>query len=88
MRPSRSEARRLAPNPVRSSALRLLPIRRRAQGGARAVAPLLVGCLALAVLVAAAWVASAQGAVGYPPITVDQVVNHGLDPYDALYGED
>ena len=46
------------------------------------------GAAQLRDMVAAAWVASAQGAVGYPPITVDQVVNHGLDPYDALYGED
>ncbi len=39
-------------------------------------------------LTIAAWTASAQGAVGYPPISVDQVVKGGADPYDLLYGED
>ena len=46
------------------------------------------GAAQLRDMVVAAWAASAQASVGYPPITVDQVVNHGLDPYDALYGED
>ena len=46
------------------------------------------GAAQLRDLVVAAWVASAQGSVGYPPISVDQVVNHGVDPYDALFGED
>jgi hypothetical protein len=39
-------------------------------------------------LVITAWAASAHGQIGYPAITVDQVVKGGLDPYDALYGED
>jgi hypothetical protein len=39
-------------------------------------------------LTVAAWKASAQGDIGYPAVTVDQVVNGGLDPYDALYGCD
>ena len=34
------------------------------------------------------WEASADGNIGYPAITVDQVVHGGLDPYNALYGED
>jgi hypothetical protein len=39
-------------------------------------------------LTVAAWNASAHGSVGYPAITVDQVVNGALDPYGALYGND
>jgi hypothetical protein len=39
-------------------------------------------------LTTTAWEASADGNIGYPAITVDQVVKGGLDPYDALYGED
>jgi hypothetical protein len=39
-------------------------------------------------LVITAWAASANGTVGYPPLSVDQVVKDKLDPYDALYGED
>ena len=46
------------------------------------------GAAQLRDMVVAAWAASAQGSVGYPPITVDQVVNHGVDPYDALFGDD
>ena len=46
------------------------------------------GAAQLRDMVVAAWAASAQGSVGYPPISVDQVVNHGLDPFDALFGED
>lgn len=39
-------------------------------------------------MVTSAWSASAHGAVGFPPVTVDQVVRLKADPYDALYGED
>jgi hypothetical protein len=39
-------------------------------------------------LVITAWTASAHGQIGYPAITVDQVIKDGVDPYDALYGED
>lgn len=39
-------------------------------------------------LVVTAWAASADSSVGYPPVTVRQVVKDGIDPYDALYGED
>ncbi len=63
-----------------------------APGDARGVAyarqRVAAGAAQLRDMVVAAWVASAQGVVGYPPITVDQVVNHGVDPYDALFGED
>ncbi len=44
---------------------------------------------ALRDMIVSAWQASANGALGYKPvITVDQVVNGGVDPYDALYGDD
>ena len=43
---------------------------------------------ALRDLVTTAWAASAHGAVGYPAVTVEQVVKGGVDPYDPLYGED
>jgi len=46
------------------------------------------GASALRDLVVAAWRASAKGSVGYPAVTVDQVVNHRADPFDALHGED
>jgi len=46
------------------------------------------GASALRDLVVAAWRASAKGSVGYPPVTVDQVVNQRVDPFDALHGED
>ena len=45
------------------------------------------GASALRDFVTAAWRASARGSIGYPAITVDQVVG-GADPYDALYGDD
>jgi hypothetical protein len=53
-----------------------------------AVARLAAGAAELRDLTVAAWVASANGTVGYPPLTVDQVVKGGADPYDPLYGED
>jgi hypothetical protein len=39
-------------------------------------------------LTVAAWNASGHAQIGYPAITVEQVVRGGLDPYDALYGND
>jgi hypothetical protein len=45
------------------------------------------GAAALRDFVTTAWRASAKGSIGYPAITVDQVVG-GVDPYDALYGDD
>ena len=63
-----------------------------APGDARGVdfakARVAAGAAELRDLVVAAWTASALASAGYPVITVDQVVNHGLDPYDALFGED
>jgi len=52
------------------------------------VARIAAGAAELRDLTVSAWEASAHASVGYPEITVDQVVNGGLDPYDALYGED
>jgi hypothetical protein len=39
-------------------------------------------------LTVAAWRASARAQIGYPAIGVEAVVKDGVDPYDALYGED
>ena len=39
-------------------------------------------------LTVAAWNASAHASLGYPEIRVDDVVRGGVDPYDALYGDD
>ena len=46
------------------------------------------GASALRDFIIAAWRASAKGSVGYPALSVDQVVNRGADPYSALYGDD
>jgi hypothetical protein len=46
------------------------------------------GASALRDLAVAAWRASVKGSVGYPVVTVDQVVNRHADPFDALHGED
>ncbi len=46
------------------------------------------GASALRDFATTAWRASANGKVGYPAISVEQVVNGGADPYDALYGDD
>jgi hypothetical protein len=46
------------------------------------------GAAALRDFVTTAWRASAKGSIGYPAITVEQVVSGGVDPYDALYGDD
>ena len=53
-----------------------------------AVARVAAGAAAVRDLTVAAWQASAHAAVGYPGLTVDQVVNGGVDPYLALYGDD
>ena len=53
-----------------------------------AVERIAAGAAELRDLTVAAWKASADGSIGYPAITVEQVVKGGLDPYDALYGED
>jgi hypothetical protein len=58
------------------------------KGKAFAAERLAAGADELRDLVVAAWTASADASVGYPPITVQQVVKDGIDPYDALYGED
>ncbi|HEX4198294.1 MAG TPA: S1/P1 Nuclease [Caulobacteraceae bacterium] len=39
-------------------------------------------------LTVAAWKASAGAQVGWPAVSVEAVVDGGVDPYDALYGED
>ena len=39
-------------------------------------------------MVVSAWAASAHGSLGYPPITVDQVLREHVDPWDELYGND
>ena len=59
-----------------------------ARGRAFATQRVAAGASELRDLVVIAWRASAQGSIGYPAITVDQVVRDGLDPFDALYGED
>jgi hypothetical protein len=46
------------------------------------------GAAALRDFTVTAWRASAKGSVGYPAVSVDEVVNGKADPYDALYGED
>jgi hypothetical protein len=46
------------------------------------------GAAALRDFTLAAWRASARASVGYPAITVEEVVAGKADPYDALYGED
>ena len=53
-----------------------------------AVARVAAGAAELRDLTVAAWEASARGSIGYPAITVEAIVKDGLDPYDALYGED
>jgi hypothetical protein len=46
------------------------------------------GAAALRDFIISAWRASAHASVGYPALSVDQVVNHGADPFEALYGDD
>ncbi|HEX4179226.1 MAG TPA: S1/P1 Nuclease [Caulobacteraceae bacterium] len=57
------------------------------RGAAFARRRVAAGASALRDFVTTAWRASAKGSIGYPAITVDQVVG-GQDPYDALYGDD
>jgi hypothetical protein len=57
-------------------------------GAAFAVERVAAGASELRDLTVAAWNASAHAQVGYPAIAVDEVVTGGLDPYDALYGND
>jgi hypothetical protein len=59
-----------------------------ARGRAFAAARLAAAADELRDLTVAAWAASAQASVGYPAVTVEQVVKGGVDPYDVLFGED
>ncbi len=52
------------------------------------VARIAAGASELRDLTVAAWNASAHGQIGYPAISVESVVNGGVDPYDALYADD
>ena len=58
------------------------------RGTAFATQRLAAGAGELRDLVVSAWAASAHGSVGYPEVSVEQVVKGGIDPYDRLYGED
>jgi hypothetical protein len=60
----------------------------RSRGRAFATARVAAGAAELRDLIVTAWRASASGNLGYPAITVEQVVKQGIDPYDALYGQD
>ena len=57
-------------------------------GKAFATQRIAAGAGALRDMVVSAWDASAHGSLGYPAITVDQVVREKIDPWDALYGAD
>jgi hypothetical protein len=57
-------------------------------GQAFAVQRVAAGAAELRDMVVSAWAASAHGSLGYPPITVDQVLREHVDPWDALYGDD
>jgi len=57
-------------------------------GQSFAVERVAAGAAALRDLTIAAWEASAHETVGWPALSVDQVVQGGIDPYDALYGDD
>jgi len=57
-------------------------------GVAFTVARIAAGASELRDLTVAAWNASAHSQIGYPAISVDSVVNGGVDPYDALYWTD
>ncbi|HEX4181782.1 MAG TPA: S1/P1 Nuclease [Caulobacteraceae bacterium] len=58
------------------------------RGKAYVRARVAAGAAALRDFIITAWRTSANGSVGYPAVTVDQVVNGGVDPFDAIYGED
>ncbi len=53
-----------------------------------AVARIAAASAQLRDMVTSAWEASAHGALGYPALTVDQVVKERIDPWNALYGDD
>jgi len=57
------------------------------RGAAFARERVAAGASALRDFIITAWQASAAGTVGYPALSVAQVVN-GANPYDALYGDD
>jgi hypothetical protein len=57
-------------------------------GKAFAVARIAAASAELRDMVVSAWEASAHGSLGYPPLTVDQVVKEKIDPWNALYGDD
>ncbi|HZC16099.1 MAG TPA: S1/P1 Nuclease [Caulobacteraceae bacterium] len=57
-------------------------------GRAFTVERVAAGAAELRDLTVAAWKASARSSIGYPAISVEAVVDGGVDPYDALYGED
>jgi hypothetical protein len=57
-------------------------------GRAFTVERVAAGAAALRDMTVSAWEASAHGSIGYPPLTVDQVVREGIDPYEALIGDD
>jgi hypothetical protein len=59
-----------------------------ARGRAFAAARLAAGADELRDLIVSAWAASAKSTVGYPPLSVSQVVDQGADPFDPIYGED
>ena len=58
------------------------------RGKAFAAQRLAAGAGELRDLIVSAWAASATGSVGYPEVSVEQVVKGGIDPYERLYGED
>jgi hypothetical protein len=58
------------------------------RGRAFAAARLAAAADELRDLTLTAWEASAHASVGYPALSVDQVLNHGANPYDPLFGED
>jgi hypothetical protein len=59
-----------------------------ARGRAFVDARLAAGASALRDVVADAWRASATGQVGWPAVSVADVVSGKVDPYDSLYGVD
>ena len=57
-------------------------------GVAFTVARVAAGASELRDLTVAAWNASLHSQIGYPAISVESVVSGGVDPYEALYGDD
>ena len=56
------------------------------RGQAFAAERLAAGASALRDFVVDAWNASAKGTLGYPPVSVEDMVAGKVDPWDALYG--